>query len=121
MNDVSINYFAIFQNELNSMNDTEVIDKEIYLLGITKSIDDSHNKGKLNIDQFNKLKNDISIYYFKDFKKKINSPNFSEEFEDNLKRIANLVEDAFSNGTLTEIHYNLLKKGIEEQNKNIIK
>jgi YVTN family beta-propeller protein len=113
--DVSIKYSEIFREDLDSLNNLSEADKEKKLGEIKKNIEDIHDKGKINNEQFTSLKNDISILYEEMFRKGIDSLKPSEKnVKEKLKAIENGFEDVYSKGDLTELHYNLLNKRITQ-------
>ena len=63
---------------------------------------------------FESLKDEISILYDEIFKKKIDSLySLSGENKEKLNNEIKNIEDAYSKGKISELHYNLLNKKIE--------
>ena len=87
--------------------DGKVDDNDIDKLDeLNKNISDSYAAGKIHNDQYTSLKNEVSTAYQKFFKKKIESitdPNIEE-----INKIKNAIEDAYSDRKITELDYNLL-------------
>ena len=72
--------------------------------------------GKLSNDHYTNLKNEISNTYQKIFKKRIDSI-ISSDIED-FSKIKNDIKDAYSDGKITELHYNLLNEKISDMFNN---
>jgi YVTN family beta-propeller protein len=80
---------------------------------IFKNISDSYTSGKINNEQFNSLKNEISIAFQEIYRRKIGlfkveGKNLDEE----LEKTENQISDAYSKGKLDELHYSSLKNEI---------
>jgi YVTN family beta-propeller protein len=79
---------------------------------LNKNISDSYAAGKITNEQYTNLKNEVSTAYQKIFKKKIESltdPNIEA-----VNIIKNDIEESYSDGKITELHYNLLMKKISD-------
>jgi YVTN family beta-propeller protein len=90
-------------------NDIDDLDK------LRNDITDEYARGKINKEQFDKLTDDISISYQEIFKKEIDSFNrMSEKDKDTgLSEVKDNIEDAYAKRKIGEQHYNLLSKKIE--------
>lgn len=80
---------------------------------LNKNISDSYAAGKINNEQHTQLKNEVSTASQKIYKKKIESLTDSNSEE--VNKIKNDVEEAYLDGKITEVHYNLLTKKISDK------
>ena len=90
-------------------NDIEALDR------LRGKILDAYSKGKVNDKHYESLKSEISLLYEKIFRKRIDSLNYAsnkEIIEKQLDKIKNNLENAYSEGKISELHYNLLKEKI---------
>lgn len=100
------------------MDNEEILNKQNNTLEVRNDLYDSYNRGILNNEQFNSLRNKISIHYFNKFKEKISIIQSSEKnSKENLKELINWIHTEFSDGNLNEQHYNSLIKAIKELEK----
>ena len=79
---------------------------------LNKNISDSYAAGKINNEQYTHLKNEVSTAYQEIFKKRIES--ITERDTEALSKIKNDIKDAYSNGKIIELHYNLLNEQISD-------
>jgi hypothetical protein len=78
------------------------------LNSLNKNIIDSYAAGKINNDQYENLKNEVSMAYEEIFKKRILNR------EDDLRRIQEDISDTYSKGKITKLHYDLLNEKISK-------
>jgi YVTN family beta-propeller protein len=111
-NEVSTAYQEIFKTKIESIpiQNTKAIDK------IKNEIRDAYSDGKLNNEHYTNLKNEISNTYQKIFKKRIETITSSDT--ESLSKIKNEIRDAYSDGKITELHYNLLNEQISDMLNN---
>lgn len=102
------------KNEISSVN-KEIFKKRIESLTvpnieevnkIRNEITNAYSDGNLNNEHYANLKNEISIAYREIFKKRIESITISDT--EAVGMIKNEIKDAYSDGKITELHYNLL-------------
>jgi hypothetical protein len=90
------------------------------LSAILSAIEDIHAKGEINNDYYTNLKNEISKVYGHIYKDKIESLNSKvDDRESNriqLDKIKDDITDAYTEGKISEQHYNLLKEKIASCN-----
>jgi polyribonucleotide nucleotidyltransferase len=82
---------------------------------------DSYSKGKINEKHYESLKNETSLLYEKIFRNRINSvynQSNKEFIEKQLNKIEDDVEKAYSEGKISELHYNLLNANISQFKNN---
>ena len=86
---------------------------------MANKIDDIYNNGKINKEQFDKLKEEISLRYREIFKNEIDSlDNLSEyDKENKIMEIQKDIEDTYASKKLSELHYNLLQKKLSKYEK----
>ena len=98
-------------------NDNKLDERGIKQLDKLKNdISNDYAKGKISDKQYENTKNEISILYEKIFRKMIKSmENLTdkEDMENQLIKIANDIERAYSEGKISELHYNLLMKKLQ--------
>jgi YVTN family beta-propeller protein len=78
-------------------------------------IKNAYAEGKISEQHYNNLKGEASIVYTRAYKNKIDSLYGKVEGENNrieLDKIKNDITDAYTEGKITEQHYNLLKEEI---------
>jgi YVTN family beta-propeller protein len=111
-NEVSIAYQEIFKKRIRSITeqDLETVNK------IRNDIIDAYSNGKLSIEHYTNLKNEISNTYQKIFKKRIES--LTDPNTEVISKIKNDIRDAYSDGKITELHYNLLNEQISDMLTN---
>jgi YVTN family beta-propeller protein len=111
VDETSIKYGEIFRNEIDSLS-TSKNEKDKQLADLAYKIDDIYNNGKINKEQFDKLKEEISLRYRGIFKHEVDSlDNLSEyDKENKIMEIQKDIEDAYASKKLNELHYNLLQK-----------
>ena len=102
----------LYNDGLNS-NDIEKLD------ALKNKIADDYSKGKINKEQYDKLGEEISVYYRKIFTSEIDSmKNLSENEEvKQLSEIKSNIEDAHAEGKINELHYSLLKERLGKYEK----
>jgi uncharacterized membrane protein len=86
------------------------------LNSLSKNISNAYAEGKISNEHYTNLKNEISVLYQEIFKKRIESitvPN-TEAF----RKIKNDITDAYANGKITELHYNLLNEKISDMSND---
>jgi YVTN family beta-propeller protein len=118
VDETSIKYREIFKNELNSLDISEN-EKEKQLTYLTDKINDIYNNGKINKEQFDELREGISLRYREIFKNKIDSlDNLSEyDKENKLTKIEKDIEDAYASRKINEMHHNLLQNKLSKYAK----
>jgi hypothetical protein len=79
---------------------------------LNKIISDFYATGKINNEQYMHLKNKVSTAYQKIFKKRIESIPVSDTKV--INKIENEIKDAYSDGKIIELHYNLLIEQISD-------
>jgi YVTN family beta-propeller protein len=111
-NEVSIAYQEIFKKRIRSITeqDLETVNK------IRNDIIDAYSNGKLSNEHYTNLKNEISNTYQKIFKKRIES--LTDPNTEAINKIKNDIRDAYSDGKITELHYNLLNEQISDMLTN---
>ena len=78
-------------------------------------ISDAYSKGKLDELHYSSLKNEISILYENEYKERIQSlPSENGNLQEKLKKIEKDIIDAHATDRLSELHYNLLNRRIQE-------
>jgi hypothetical protein len=107
-----------YHQRIASLEDDDRLDEnDIEPLGrIRRGVLDTYSKGKMNENQYENLINEISILYEKIYRKSIDSldsPSDENTIEKQTSRIKNEIEQAYSEGRISELHYNLLNKRIE--------
>jgi len=119
VDEISINYNRILKNELDSLDNILENYKETKLADIQKKVKDIHNKGKINNEQFNELKKEISIIYADICRKKIDTLDDlkKEDTEKQIQYLKDEIDDAYSKEKITELHYNILQKKISRYEK----
>jgi hypothetical protein len=114
-----------YHNEVKNLyNDGKLDRHDIEKLNnLRTDITDEYTKSKINKEQYDKLLGEISISYREVFKKEIDSlNNISENNKGkSLKKINNDISDAYAEGKINELHYNLLKEMISEFENKINK
>lgn len=78
---------------------------------------DAYSKGKINEKHYGRLNNEISMLYEEIFKKRIESLSGSlknPSSKEQLKKLKDDLENAYSKQKITEQHYNLLNKKISD-------
>jgi YVTN family beta-propeller protein len=84
---------------------------------LKNDISNDYAKGKISDKQYENTKNEISILYEKIFRKMINSmENLTDKevAKKQFNEIANYIELVYSEGKLSELHYNLLMKRLQK-------
>jgi YVTN family beta-propeller protein len=111
-NEVSIAYQEIFKKRIRSITeqDLETVNK------IRNDIIDAYSNRKLSNEHYTNLKNEISNTYQKIFKKRIES--LTDPNTEAINKIKNDIRDAYSDGKITELHYNLLNEQISDMLTN---
>jgi uncharacterized membrane protein len=112
-NEIPILYENIFRKMIDSLNNF-VDDNN--LRDVSDEVSAAYRNGKISNEQYQNIKNEISILYENIFRKMIDSlDNMSDKEGANkqLNKIANDVERMFSEGKITELHYNLLIKKLQ--------
>ena len=119
VDETSLRYREIFKHELDSLDNLSEYDKEKQLTALTDKIDDIYNKGKINKEQFDKLKEEISLRYREIFKHELDSlDNLSEyDKENKIMEFQKDIEDAYASKKINELHYNLLQKKLLKYEK----
>jgi hypothetical protein len=75
----------------------------------------------MNENQYENLRNEVSILYEKIYRKSIDSINSSSDKNTKEKRLDEIREKigyAYSEGKISELHYNFLNKKIESSVNN---
>jgi YVTN family beta-propeller protein len=109
-----------YQNEIDSLHEDTKLDKIKKLDDLSAKIKYSHIKGKISNQQYEDLKNEISVLYEEILGRKIDSLNKGIVDLDNEKMlddIKNQVTEVYAKGKITDTHYNLLNKKISEYEK----
>jgi hypothetical protein len=94
-------------------------DKSKQLDKIKDDIDNTHDKGKINREQFEKLTDGISKRYREIFKNDIDSLDNLSGYDkkSQIIEIKIKLEDAYATGKINELHHNLLKEKISNLEK----
>jgi YVTN family beta-propeller protein len=96
-------------------NDIKELDR------LKTDVTDAHSKGKVNELHYNSLKNEISMLYEEIFRKGIesisNSPK-NDSSKEQINKLKNDIEIAYSKEKIRELHYNLLNKKIQAHSNN---
>lgn len=103
--------------------DKKLDEKDIPTLNsLHKNIINGYSEGKINNEQYSNLKNEISVIYEKIFKKRIDALKESSGGGSNatthIYKIKEDIRNAYSEGKITELHYNLLNERIAELTSN---
>ena len=107
-----------YHQEMTSLYDDGKLDESDteHLNLIDKNIIDAYSGGKINNEQYSNLKNEISVIYEKIYKKRIDTLKESTEggldLAIHVDKIKEDIENAYSEGKITELHYNLLNERI---------
>ena len=104
---------SLYSDGKLSSNDTEKLD------GLKNEIADDYSRGRINKEQYDKLGEEVSLYYRKIFTKEIDTvKNLSEnEIVKQLSGIKSNIEDAHAEGKINELHYTLLKERLANYEK----
>ena len=107
-NEISIAYQEIFKKRIGSITeqDLENVNK------LRNDIIDAYSNGKLSKEHYTNLKNEISNTYQKIFKTRIES--LIDSNTEAISKIKNDIRDAYSDGKITELHFNLLNEKISD-------
>jgi YVTN family beta-propeller protein len=113
-----IDYANNEPNQNNNIGKLEKLDK------IKDSITNSYAKGKLTDSYYQILNNKISFLYEKSYINEINSlyneqHNDNKKCLDNLDRIRDSITDAYSQGKLTDSHYQILNNKLSDYLKEL--
>jgi hypothetical protein len=111
-NEVSIAHQEIFKKRIESITEQNIED----LGKINNDITDAYSNGRLSNEHYTNLKNEISNTYQKIFKKRIES--ITETNTEAVNNIKYDIKDAYADGKLTELHYNLLNEKISDMFNN---
>ena len=105
-----------FHKEIQSIYDDGKLDNNDIdkLDNLKTKITDSFSAGKISVEQYDNLNNQISISYDEIFNKKINSIEDDKEFSEKLKPIEEEITKAYSKKKLLELQYKLLKEKIKQ-------
>ena len=110
-----------YHQRINSLYDDNKIDQGDMksLNQLNAEVSDDYSKGKINKEQYDKLGEEVSVYYRKIFTNEIDSmKNLSEnEKIKQLSGIKSSIEDARAEGKISELHYNLLKERLGKYEK----
>jgi YVTN family beta-propeller protein len=101
-NEVSTKYQEIFKKKIESITEQNINT----VSNIRNKITNTYSNGELSKEHYANLKNEISLEYQEIFKKKIElitNPNAEA-----ISEVKNDIMDAYSDGKITELHYNLL-------------
>ena len=109
-----------YHKEMTSLYDTGKLDENDInrLKMINKNITNAYSEGKIHNEQYSNLKNEISVLYERIYKKSVNKLKQSSSPIGDLNRMSQRdeikedIENAYSEGKLSELHYNLLKEKI---------
>lgn len=107
-NEVSIAYQKISKSRIKSITHSNID----AMNKIEIDLRDAYSDGKLSDVQFADLRNEISATYRDIFKTRIGSLAVANA--DGVNNIKNDMADAYSDGKITELHYNLLNQKILE-------
>jgi len=107
-NEISIAYQEIFKKRIGSITeqDLENVNK------LRNDITDAYSNGGLSKEHYTNLKNEISNTYQKIFKTRIES--LIDSNTEAISKIKNDIRDAYSDGKITELHFNLLNEKISD-------
>ena len=96
-----------FHLVMGSINKDGLNEKDIGDLNkLNQNVSDSYSAGKITSEQYTNLKNEVSAAYQKIFKKRIES--ITNPSTEDVNKIKNEIEDAYSDRKITELDYNLL-------------
>jgi hypothetical protein len=107
-----------YHQDITSLYDDGKLDeKDIEPLNtLNDNILNAYSEGKINNEQYTNLKKEISVLYEKIYKKRISSLGGSPEIKANrevlVEKIKEEIGDAYSEGKITEQHYNILNERI---------
>jgi YVTN family beta-propeller protein len=108
-------------SQINSLYDDGKLDDEDIdkLDSLRNNVTKEYTNGWINKEQFNKLVDDVSIRYREIFNQKVDSlDNLSEyDKENKITEIRSDIEDAYSTGRITDLHYNPLQKKLSKYEK----
>jgi YVTN family beta-propeller protein len=90
----------LYENDTNQLN------------LLNRNISDSYAAGKISNEHYTNLKNEISNTYQKIFKTRIES--LIDSNTEAISKIKNDIRDAYSDGKITELHFNLLNEKISD-------
>ena len=112
-----------FHQQIASLsNDDKLDEKDIAILDdLKRKIINSYSEGKISVEQYDNLNNEISISYDEIFNKRIDSIKNDKEFIQKLKPIEEEITKAYSKKKLLELQYKLLKERIKELRGDIPK
>ncbi|HKG86890.1 MAG TPA: hypothetical protein VKA95_01085 [Nitrososphaeraceae archaeon] len=114
-NETLIHNEKIFRNRISTLNRDNSSNKkprEEQLNNIRNDLEYAYSEGKISEIHYESLKDEISIQYDKIFRKKIDDASKSETKKQQLNKIRNDLEYAYSEGKISEKHYDLLNKAI---------
>jgi YVTN family beta-propeller protein len=101
---ISINKDGLDETDIKNLNE------------LNQRISNSYAAGKITNEQYTNLKNDVSAAYQKIFKKRIES--ITSPNSESVNNIKNDIEEAYSDGKINELHYNLIMKKISDRLNN---
>jgi hypothetical protein len=118
-NEISILYEKIFRNRIKGLPKNNPSNKkalEEQLAQIKTELEYTYSEGKISEIQYVNLKDEISILYDKIFRKRIddslNDGSQKETMVKQFKEIGDELEYAYSEGKISQKHYDLLNKAI---------
>jgi YVTN family beta-propeller protein len=100
----------VYADDVLDMNDTKRLN--ILFTDIT----DSYSAGKINNEQYTNLRNEVSRAFQKVFNERIKSISVQNTKE--LEEVKNNITDAYADGKLTKLHYDLLHENYRRLQKN---
>ena len=113
-----------YHREMTSLYDDGKLDESDteHLNLIDKNIIDAYSGGKINNEQYSNLKKEISVIYEKINRKRIDklmeSSDSGLDLAIHVDKIKEDIENAYSEGKITELHYNLLNERIAKVTSN---
>jgi YVTN family beta-propeller protein len=107
-NEVSTAYQEIFKKRIGSVTEQNIDTDD----NIINEISNAYSNGELSNEHYTNLKNELSNMYQKIFKKRIES--ITNPNTEAVSKIKNDITDAYSDGKITELHYNLLNQKISD-------
>ncbi len=98
-------------------SDGKLDEKDISNLDeLKRDITDAYSKGKINEKHYENLKTDVSILYDKIYRKSIESLKQATDgnLPEQVDKLKDEIENAHSEGKITELQFNLLNKKLQE-------
>lgn len=116
-NEIGTLYEEVYSKKISSSVGSLGRIDDKFLDDSNDEISDAHRKRRISDQQYETLKNEISVSYSELFDKRIDSLSKSLAKDEARRILLNMVTDAYSNGKISELHYNILKEKITEYHK----